>query len=276
MKFSHDKFITPATEKWFFFLLLALSLVYVWLQPAFITMDGPAHLYNSSLLKKYAYSEFIRSFLNRNQPLLPNYLTHLLLQWMLPVFDFQVAEKILVSLIVLLLPLSFRWLIVTYTKEVPFFSFLIFPLVFTNLLQLGFFNFSLGLIFFNLHLVLTAKTAQSPDEKKWWVFLFINTLPLYFCHLFGYALAFLVAGTWMIWTAAKEKKSLLGTLLKFIAVHLPTMIFASIFVRATTIPTYKYDLEPFEKILGIITFSPAILFEKRTEMLYTILIPILL
>lgn len=257
-------------------MLLAVTGAYVWLQPAYVTMDGPAHLYNASLLNIHNNGSFVSGYLNKNLPLLPNYLSHLMIQLLLKGFDFLVAEKTLVTLIVTLLPLSFRWLIQTLTRVPAYYSFLIFPLVFTNLLQYGFYNFSLGLIFFNLHLCLTLKTLQLPSQKKWWLLLFINSFPLYFCHLFGYGLALLTAGIWLIWSLLSEDKKLWSPLIRFFILHLPTLVFAVIFLSGVKVPTYSYDLEPYEKTLGLISFTPAILFEKKTEMPYTILISLLL
>ncbi len=239
-------------------------------------MDGPSHLYNASLLNQYNRSSFVSGFLDRNMTLLPNLLTHIFLRGLLYLFDFLVAEKILITLIVISLPVTFRWLVLTYTRTIPYFSFLIFPLVFTNLLQLGFYNFSLGMVFFNLHLIFAAKIVEYRTSKKWWILLFLNSFPLYFCHLFGYGLALVCTGIWLIWSIKKINHSYWPTLSGFVFLHLPTLLFAGVFFSQITVPFYKYDLEPFEKTTGLITFSSAILFEKRTEMSYATLMSLLL
>ncbi|MCA0429597.1 MAG: hypothetical protein LCH32_03765 [Bacteroidetes bacterium] len=162
------------------------------------------------------------------------------------------------------------------TNEHAFYSFLVFPLVFTNLLQNGFYNFSLGFVFFNLHVFLVAEIIKGKNSTLNWVLLLFNSVLMYYCHLFGFAIALLICSNFILIVFWKNKKKTFKNLGLFLAVHIPTLTFTVIFAIKTKIDFFHYDFQPFEKSMALMTFMPGIVFEKKEELPYTVLITILL
>jgi hypothetical protein len=268
-------FLGSLSERLFFGILLGISLLNIWLLPAFVTMDGPAHLYNASILSTYGESDFYRTYLDLNHWYLPNFLSHWILQLLLVPFHFLVAEKILVSLIVLLTAFSFRSLISTISGGVPIYSFLIFPILFTNLLQYGFYNFSLSFGLLNLQLLFTFRFMRNSNFLSI-IFLFVNGVLLYYCHLLGFGLSMLVCGTYILVSFWHQKKLMFKNAFLLCLIHAPGIVMALLFMFSVHVPFYDYDFSPSEKSLSLVTFGPGIVFEKREEIPYTILITILL
>lgn len=268
-------FQNPISEKIIFGLLLGGCIFSIWLLPAFITMDGPAHLYNASILNRFGSNSFFSNYLESNTWFLPNYLTHWMLQFLLLKFNFLTAEKILVTTIVVLIAISFRNLIHCLSEHSPIYSFLIFPLVFTNLLHCGFYNFSLSFGLFNLHLLFTIRFVETGKRVNLLYLLLIGLL-LYYCHLMGFALSVFVCGLYILVKEWKKWKDLYRNLFLFCLIHVPGLMMTLFFLFSIKLPFYDYDFAPFEKSLALLTCSPAIVFDKREELPYTILITILL
>jgi hypothetical protein len=258
-----------------FGVLLGISLLNVWLLPAFITMDGPAHLYNASILNRLGSDSFFANYLDENQWFLPNYLSHWLLQLLLLKFHFLVSEKIVITLIILLTSISFRKLLIAITGKVPVYSFLIFPILFSNLLQHGFYNFCLSFGLLNLHLIFTIRFLKAGKTIDL-VILMILGLLLYYCHLLGFGISIIVCSAYIIVTTWYDKKTMLKKGSLFYFVHLPGFIMTLLFSSKIDVPFYDYDLSVFEKSTALITFSSGIAFEKSLELPYTILITLLL
>ena len=70
-------------ENIFFYVMLIYSLALIWKYDFYMTQDGGAHLYNSSLLNFYDTSDFLKQFLVKNTLILPNYTDHIILQYFL-------------------------------------------------------------------------------------------------------------------------------------------------------------------------------------------------
>src|SRR4051794_12779606 len=83
--------------------LLAAFLAPVWLLDYFPTQDGPAHLYNAWLLRDFVRpdSPFREFFEVRTEPV-PNWFIQVLLMGLYTVVPPLVAQKVLVSLYVVL------------------------------------------------------------------------------------------------------------------------------------------------------------------------------
>ena len=164
-----------ARPRWLFALFVAvaaLHLLPIWSVHLIPTVDGPSHVYNAVVLRELAAGspEFSRVFVARLRPN-PNWLGHALLFLFISVVPPLVAEKLLVSLIVLL------FLAGCWRLGGPY-AFLAMPLAFHLLLQMGFYNYSLG-----VGLVLHAIASWLRDQSGWrpgaWLLLctFAHPLP---------------------------------------------------------------------------------------------------
>jgi len=140
----------PATiERIIFYLLIAVNLIPVLAYHYFPTVDGPAHLYNSrqfiELLNHHdsplKYSFTINTAVN------PNWSGHFILAVFLSFLPAFMAEKMVLLIYLIGLPLSFRYFIGSLNKKNYYLSYLIFPFTYSFLFYFGFYNFNIGLVF---------------------------------------------------------------------------------------------------------------------------------
>ena len=122
-----------------------LHLLPIWRVQFVPTVDGPSHVYNAVVLRELASDtpELARVFFADLRPH-PNWLTHLLLTAGVTVLPPVVAEKLVVSAIVLLF-LAGCWILAgAVNRDSRVHAFLAMPLAYHLLFQMGFYNYSLG------------------------------------------------------------------------------------------------------------------------------------
>src|SRR5688572_20008572 len=103
-RFSHH-------EPLYFTLAILLHLVPIWSFKYLPTTDGAAHVANADILRKYddpKFDQFRKYYYVSREPM-PNLAGHLLLAGLLYVAPPTVAEKVLVSLYVVLFPVALRY-----------------------------------------------------------------------------------------------------------------------------------------------------------------------
>jgi len=139
-----------------FIFVLVISLIPIWLFDHIPTQDGPSHLYNSYILRELFInnSNIINDIYEINFKLFPNWSSYLILAFFMSFVEPLIAEKILVSLIIVLLPLSIYYFLLNFYNK--HFSFCLatigFFFSYNFFLNMGFYNFclSLPLMFFSL------------------------------------------------------------------------------------------------------------------------------
>src|SRR5438045_1228372 len=91
-----------------FFAVLLSTVALVWIFPVFPTQDGPAHLENARLLVELlrGNAEVGRFF--AFDRFSPNWISHLVLAPLLLIVPAAVAEKIVLTIATVLVPLGFR------------------------------------------------------------------------------------------------------------------------------------------------------------------------
>jgi hypothetical protein len=101
--------VSPRHAHGLFAALLALQLAAIWVLPVFPSQDGPSHVYNAKLMLELRdpASFQVRQVFAFNPELHPNLSAHALLAGLQLVVGPLVAEKLLVTLVVALLPLAF-------------------------------------------------------------------------------------------------------------------------------------------------------------------------
>jgi hypothetical protein len=143
-----------SAESLLFWLLLALHLALIWAFPIIPTQDGPSHQALASILRQYDEPEagLLREYFLPNPEAVPNWFVFFLMSRVLSFVSLPLAEKILLTAYVLLLPLSVRYALRAIDPRSAFLSVLAFPFTFNFLFQMGFFNFcfSLAAFFFTL------------------------------------------------------------------------------------------------------------------------------
>lgn len=178
-----------------------LQIAPVWSAPYFPTGDGPAHLYNAWVLRELALGHdnaVTRTYAIDPRPY-PNFLDHVALAVLMSVFSPPVAEKVFVSAIVLLF-LGGVWLFAgAVDARASLFAFLGVPLAHHLLLQLGFYNFSLGAALYFWIVALWWRRRERAD----WRTIALVALLLVACYFSHPMPALLAIGTiGLLWLTA--------------------------------------------------------------------------
>lgn len=129
-----------------FVALLLIHLLPIWMVRYFPSQDGPSHVYNAKILVDGANpaNYQLRQTYTWSYALPPNVLSHLILSGLMQAAPPVMAEKLLLSLIVCLLPLAMLYLLRGIEKGTECFSLLGFIFATHNLLHMGFYSFSLS------------------------------------------------------------------------------------------------------------------------------------
>ncbi len=226
-----------SNERFFFIAILLLNLVPILITPFFPTLDGPAHAHNAKLISQLIFGEpsVVNDFYTLNPFPVPNWSGHALLlffQWLLPAY---LAEKALLILIALGIPLAFRSLIRSVSPNQLFLSYFAFPLTYSVLFYMGFHNFLIGITFMLFSMSFWFKYCQNMSRKFIVYFALLLTLT-YFSHLLTFGLLILFLFASVLWNSLvtkenpfKSRKSGLVALLvsSFIPIVLTILYFAS-------------------------------------------------
>lgn len=176
-------------EEYFFYFIIFLNALPVLIFKFFPTLDGPAHLYNSNIISNLLFSKSqLNDFFILNSEPIPNWTGHLLLSAFnvfLPAF---IAEKMLLLFYTIALPLSFWKLIGIISPDNKLFSYFIFPFIYSFTFYLGFYNFSIALIFMFLTIAFWINDGKSFLSFRNILKLFLLITLMYFSHIFVFAL----------------------------------------------------------------------------------------
>lgn len=258
---------------------MVLHILPVLLVDYFVTHDGPAHVYNASLIVRVLFQEANAShFLMLNPELEPNWVGHFLMGIMNQFFSGNVSERILIIIYIISLPLTFRKFILVINPQAAWTSYLIFPFIHSFLLYMGFYNFCLGLavLFFTLAYWFS---PSAPLNIKKAVLLSFLLLILYFSHLFVLALFFLAAGISPLLDffsrnktppSAKKMFKQAGILL---VICLPALALTLNFILKNYSEQTIGEGRPFSELAEWILIShPLITFKREGEILFAVVI----
>jgi hypothetical protein len=243
--------IKEQVSAWPFHQWLILGLILIYLLPIWAfqfipTQDGPSHLYNSQVLAWYLNpSSTFRQFFDLRLALFPNWLTYIILAPLMLIFPALIAEKILLSLYVILMPLSVWYLLDAIRHGKTLLTLASFGLIYNYLLLMGFYNFV-----FSLPLVLLAigywwKHRENLALRK---IILINLLCvlIWFGHIIGYAVALFAIG----FLALLQIRSGIKTFLKTLACILPsTLLFINYYLGSDIANAGKVDLSRIPGLL---------------------------
>jgi hypothetical protein len=173
----------PTSETLLFWGLLALHLLPIWIFPFTPTQDGPGHQAVTAILRQYDLPEagLLRQYYLPNREALPNWLIFFLMARVLKFVAVPVAEKLVLTAYVLLLPLGARYALRAVDPRSGFLAVLAFPFVYNYLFNMGFFNFcwSLAAFFFAVGYWLRHAERMGPGRTA---VLALLVLWVYFCH----------------------------------------------------------------------------------------------
>ena len=133
--------------------LIVIYLLPIWLFPYFPTQDGVSHVYNSQILTEYSNPEYeFRDYYEINWYPFPNWLSHFSLAMLMFVFPPLIAEKIFLSLYVILFPLAIYYFLNAVQRGRYALVILSFTFIYNYLFLMGFYNFAVSVPLFLLAL----------------------------------------------------------------------------------------------------------------------------
>ncbi len=196
-----DRFLTRLPDiysryEWGLFVGLGiLQLVPIWGVHFFATLDGPLHVGNMLTYLRMGEPgyEVLRVLFQPAHNVAPNYFVYAFFYGALQFFSPFVSEKLFLSLYVLSVPLAFRYALSALGRNATVFAVLGFPMAYTPLLYLGFYNTSFALVAF---LVTIGYWFRNRDEASWKIFSAYVFLALFcfFVHLSAVVMTGIVIG----------------------------------------------------------------------------------
>jgi hypothetical protein len=177
-----------------------------------------------------------------------------------------VAEKIFVTICVLLVPLSFFYFFNSVEKRLWFFGFLGFLYSYNLLLHLGFYNFSISV---PLYFFLIGYWWKYMTQLNWKHGLIINAMLMiiYFSHLFSFALSILsialltLTSALLSWDKPKRLKERVFILLRSAVCLIPSCIVLLICIlinpeeKTVSYKPFKELLEFFVSIKSLVYYN---------------------
>lgn len=198
---------TASTTRLFTLAFAALMVVHpllIWAFPYFPSQDGPIHLGITQTLLDYDNPAYpaMSEYFGRDWSLQRNPLTYAVLGTLAQAMPLLTAEKIYLTLIVTLLPLSLLYALGGVTRDPVLPAFFGFPLTYSYTMMAGFYSFSLGISLFLLTVGLWLRIRQRWTVQR--VLLFgAATFATYACHIFaGFNVLFFV-GLATLWDLAR-------------------------------------------------------------------------
>jgi hypothetical protein len=181
--------------KHLFVVLLLLHVLPLWIFAYFPSQDGASHVYNGLVLKEYGKPENyqMRNAWELNLTIFPNWLSHICLLAFLYVFPPVIAEKVLLTIAIGMVPIAFFYFFNAVHKDEkgqPVYAWLGFPFAYNYLLYMGFYNFQLSISFFFFSFGFWWK-HKDDMQVRYLVWLYVLLLLTYLSHIASYGLVVL-------------------------------------------------------------------------------------
>ncbi len=268
-----------------FFLLILIHLIPIWAFTYLPTTDGPAHLANADILRKYNDPELevFRKYYTISSTPSPNLAGHLLLLGFLKIVPPVLAEKLLLSLYIILLPLGLRYAARSIRPKSSWIGFLAFPMIYSFLLGQGFYNFCLSLPAFLFTVGYWFRYRDKMDLKRGLALGGLSIL-LYSCHLFSLVMACAVIGLMACafviaaWRDPAARGNRIRQSLIAAAALLPMVILAVIFRPSTQVPWLNTRQQPDslrEDLIGLLQFRTMVSYRDSEKYLGGALVSLL-
>jgi hypothetical protein len=179
--------------------LSAIAAIPVWSFKYFATTDGGAHVANADVLLQYfrPAGQAYREYYELNPLPVPNGLGHFTLALLMSFLPARVAEKVFVTLVLVLLPLAMRYAACAVRRSGAWVAALAVPLSLNWLLHQGFYNFLISVVIFFFLLGYWLRRREAMNATRCVVLAVLGVL-LYAGHLLSVTLAcvsiFILAG----------------------------------------------------------------------------------
>jgi len=218
-------------EPLIFLLILLINVAPVFSVKYFITLDGGSHNNNVAIISSLLTdtSSISSSVYSINSELVPNWSGHFLLLILSYSFKYFIAEKILISIILILMPIFFRKIISQIAPQNILFSYFFFPFTHYGLLYLGFYNFTIGVLFLTILISFWLKNHENRGAYFYMILCFLF-FAIYFSHLFIFIVSVLFIAVHTLATSNYKEEGSFKNILKR---GLPILICALPFLYLT-------------------------------------------
>lgn len=268
----------------FVFVFLAfvfISMFPLWGSTYFPALDSPAHLYNAKLILALLNddSPMVHQFYYFNPLVVPNWIGHALLALFYCLFgEWWMAEKCLLVLYFIAIPLGFD-LFIRSVGGNRWLSFWSLPFVFSFVFSIGFYNYSLSIVFALLFLSKSWHFFEKQFSWKEYLTLLSLLLLLYFSHGFTFLLTLLVWGSaslpvlWHQWKIKPSLRPMIQRLMQAILLVLPLVIlYKWNTAYHTGSPSY---LRTTDLIKDLLRWRSLIVYHEGKEERWTVLMSLL-
>jgi hypothetical protein len=226
-----------ALEPWVFYASILLILIPLWGVRYFPSQDGPLHLYNAIVLRDYNRPDrpLFRAFFIPNTRIIPNWVCpHLLIvlvRWLPP----RTAEKLILSIYVLLFPLAVRYCLKGIRRHAGGLAIAALPFVPNQFYHMGFQDFCLSLagFFLTLGFYIRRRKRFSLQDAFILAILFLAT---YLTHLLSAVMLLPMIGLIALFQALADGRTLYQRVRKFLPVALAML--------PITLAIFHFLLEP--------------------------------
>jgi hypothetical protein len=234
--------ISQLQERNIFIGVLFINLFLISTIKFYPSMDGPAHLYNSNLIRHLIQgnTSILSDFFAFNNKFVPNYTSHFILSILLFIFPAWLAEKILLYFYIIGMAFSFRLLVGRLNPGHKYLTYFIFPFIYSFLFHLGFYNNSLSFIFLFFTLYYWLKTYNKQTILNYLVIAQL-ILITYFSSILIFCFLGLCLGLFIVTFEIKENKGRINYHFKniikklgiLLLISIPAIILFVIFYRVT-------------------------------------------
>jgi len=174
-------------ENVLFAFFLVVNVIPIWSFHHFPSQDGPGHVYNAYLLSGWWKSSFPidRGFFVFNPAPVPNWLTTAVLALLMQITNPHRAEKILLTLYVISLPLAMRYAARSFCRDTHYLYFFSFAFIYNHFFHLGMVNFCLSLAWYLIFIGYWARHRQRLGLSQTFVLIGLTFL-FYFSNGLSY------------------------------------------------------------------------------------------
>lgn len=264
-------------ERIVFYLVLIINIAYLFYTMFYPTMDGPAHLYNSNLLKQLVLNNAsISEFYKVNPFPVPNWTGHFILSFFQLFLPGWLSEKMLLVLYISGMALSFRYLIKVIIPENLSLSVFIFPFIYSFLFHMGFYNYSLSFIFLFLSLGFWIRNYDA-NRPRLYVITGLLLLGAYFSNILTYAFTGILIGVMTLLYEAKTKavrskpyfKTSLNRIARLTIASLPSLVLLFWFFSTVSFPKSMHQYAASELLKWTNDVRSLIVFSYSKEEIIT-------
>jgi hypothetical protein len=240
--------------------LLVSHLAVVWAFTVFPSQDGPAHLENANVIRRYDDPAHVlfREYYVLSGKLEPNWAGHLALAALMRVADPRTAEKLLVSLCVLALPLAARYAMSAVRPGAFWPAIFVVPFTLSWFVHMGFYYFTLSLALFFVTVGYWLRHRDRLQARQMATLAALG-LALHFTHLVS-----LIAAAAVTTVLAVCRRST-ALVVRTIAAFVPALCLTALFFLER--PWHSYPpAPPMEQLEKLSRLDPALVSFGEAEM----------